>query len=619
MASDHLYSIYLSPDDPQAGNPDKILTMLKPHQRAGLAKAILLETTGAVSYNVDNPEDYVRNYRHYNNHMFRGIVHIKTNGGIIGDIVGYGKTLLALAIIAQTPTSQISRNVQLIKSVSSHNMGVFNATTTRASPRANDDSFIRTTLVVVPRGPVYVQWDTAIRTQTRLKVLSLDSLHAIRRLMPSNNVESEEIKRFLEGFDVVLVKNTTFPTLINYYPNYPDLLSAWDRVMIDEAHDILGKTPLVQFHFMWLISATYPALTHMGYGSRSNMLYGVREMFVEEYMNMILIRSTSEFVQQSFMVPPPVEHYYMCMFNRRLAVIQPYLTASVQEKINANDIRGAIVELGGKEGTEADIVELVTKEIKKDIHNKEIELKAFASMMMSNEQRESRTTSLNADLQRLRDKLTSIIDRVTLLEEKSCPICYESYTNPIMLDCTHIFCGGCLMGWMKNGSVCPTCRTHIRTSHLHAIVSQVETESDGSGDKVQQEEQKSKEDKVLDIIQKKPDGKFLIFSRIDAAFYSIMNKLTSQGISYIEMKGSTAHMMRALESFKQGHVKVILLSTYHAGSGIDISCASDVILLHSMGVDRDQAVGRAQRQGRTTQLHIHSLLYPHEAANTTTV
>lgn len=602
---DHVYSIYLSDNDPRSLNPDNILTPLKPHQKAGLSKAIWMERTGKAEYFIENPEEFIRNQRHYtHSSVLRGRVSIKTNVGIIGDIVGYGKTLMALALVAGNPVSSIIRKTDIVKSVNAHNISVFTATMARP---VIDDPFIHTTLVVVPRGPVYIQWETAVRTQTKLKVLALDSLPTIRKLMPSNTSTPEEVKTFLEGFDIVLVKNTSFSTLINYYPNLPNVFGAWDRVMIDEAHDIVGKMPLVKFHFLWLISATYHLLTHAGFGSRTNMLYGVRDLFVEEFMNLILVKSNRTFVQQSFMVPQPVEHFHLCKFNRRLAAVQPFLSASVQERINANDIKGAIAELGGTSHTEDDIVELVTAEIKRDIHNKEVEINMYSTLMISEEQREARIHTLKQELERLREKLASLIERITTLESKTCPICYDNYTNPIMLDCTHVFCGTCLMGWMRTGHVCPTCRSPIRTSCLHAIVSSTDVVVRSSPPELQ-----SKEGKVVDIIKSKPEGKFLIFSRIDAGFYNIIEKLHENDITFVEMKGTTAHMMKCLENFKQGTITVCLLSTTHAGSGIDISCATDIILLHSLGNDRDQAVGRAQRQGRTSQLHIHSLMYPHE-------
>ena len=71
-------------------------------------------------------------------------------------------------------------------------------------------------------------------------------------------------------------------------------------------------------------------------------------------------------------------------------------------------------------------------------------------------------------------------------------------------------------------------------------------------------------------------------------------------------------MMNILDDFKTSKIKVILLNTYHAGSGIDISFATDVIIFHSMGLYKNQAVGRAQRVGRNDKLFIHNLCYDQE-------
>ena len=83
-------------------------------------------------------------------------------------------------------------------------------------------------------------------------------------------------------------------------------------------------------------------------------------------------------------------------------------------------------------------------------------------------------------------------------------------------------------------------------------------------------------------------------------------------IKYDFLKGNTSQMVNILNKFKNGDINVILLNTQYAGSGIDINFATDVIIFHSMGLDKQQAVGRAQRVGRTEQLYIHNLCYEHE-------
>jgi ERCC4-related helicase len=91
-----------------------------------------------------------------------------------------------------------------------------------------------------------------------------------------------------------------------------------------------------------------------------------------------------------------------------------------------------------------------------------------------------------------------------------------------------------------------------------------------------------------------------------------MQILNANNITSSELKGNTSHMMNVLDRFKSGQLRVILLNTNFAGSGIDISYATDVVIFHSMGSAKNQAIGRAQRVGRQDVLNIHYLCYEHE-------
>lgn len=66
----------------------------------------------------------------------------------------------------------------------------------------------------------------------------------------------------------------------------------------------------------------------------------------------------------------------------------------------------------------------------------------------------------------------------SLKEELTCPICYELFTEPVMLDCMHHFCKSCIEQFWKNCSSrpsCPQCRREFpsktfRTNFLVAGV-----------------------------------------------------------------------------------------------------------------------------------------------------
>lgn len=607
----HEYNIELTSRDPYAIQPQRVNTTLKPHQLCALQKASMMETRGEIHYNVLNPSMYIRDSYARRRIMFNNHFSITTNIGVLGDMVGYGKTLTALSIIAATPASKLRRVQHDVFSFYHHGYTNF-MVTRRHESISPADMFIGTTLIVVPRGPVYVQWENSIRQQTQLNVLCIDSLHTIRKHLPGVGTSFSDIKAFFERYDAVLIKATTLKVLMDYYdmPYHQHPIQAWDRIMIDEAHDIINSIPVFSFHFLWLISGTYQSLLGRVYGSRAHMTYAVREILDEERMNLVLVKGEHSFVQQSFDIPAAVEHYYLCEIPRALSAIHPFLHPSIQQKIHANDIEGAIRELGGKHETEQDIVQLVTRELEREFNNKQREVAYTESLEIPDEIKLPRLQTLRQELQRCQEKMDNLKQRLTCLDQKTCPICYDTFNNPIMLPCTHVFCGGCLLKWMQNGNACPECRTVIAAKKLTAIV---KTKSDtASVGALPVPQVLSKEDTLFKLLEERPNGRFLVFSQSDFTFTRIITRLVNMGVSHAEIKGSTSTMMRILEQFRHGNIKVILLNTYHAGSGIDMSCATDVVIYHSMGLDKMQAVGRAQRVGRTTPLHIHNLCYPDE-------
>jgi len=174
------------------------------------------------------------------------------------------------------------------------------------------------------------------------------------------------------------------------------------------------------------------------------------------------------------------------------------------DKINANDIVGAIRELGGKHETEKDIIELVSREMKRELHNKEKEREYISNLDISNEDKAAKLKKISNDIQNCEEKLQDLTNRIT---SKTCSICMEMITNPILIECTHIFCGGCLLKWLKTNKNCPYCRANINS--LDNLTAIVENNNNNNSENI--EEILSKEETLLKILNSKPNGKFLIF------------------------------------------------------------------------------------------------------------
>ena len=619
---DIIYGLEITSESPRCAQPEKIKKLLKPHQLACLYKATLMENIGTVNYNivrnddVSGEESYVENIK------------VSTNIGILGDIVGYGKTLTALAIVAHNPTDNIHKNN--LRTYSFYSSRAYNYLTAVSEVKKAPDvrKMLNSTLIIVPKGPVYVQWEKTMKESTTLKYLAVDSLLFIKKNLPEfKNNNEDEIINYFNNYDVVLIKNTTLCKLIEAYnkTHIENFINRWKRIIIDECHDIINKVNIFGYLYIWLISGTYVNMCR-GISASSYTQYGnIRDVLKEQHMKFFLVKCNKEFVKESFSIPPIIEKYYLCKMSQYLKAIKNYISNNVLERINANDISGAIRELGGKNETEEGIVKLICEDMNKSIFNKQKEREYVSGLDIPDDVKENKLKVIDGDLAILEGKLKDLTERISEIDKKTCPICLDNITHPIILDCTHIFCGACLINLFQCESLrnqakkCPECRAEIKsTDKLTAIVpkkcydmsSSQYAEKDGKYSLVGNGSL-SKEDTLIEIIKNNREGKFIVFSRVDA-FTKIMELLRANNLTYDSLKGHTGHMMKVLENFKSGKTNVILLTTQYAGSGIEISCATDVIILHSMAVDKQQAIGRAQRVGRTCSLNVHNLCYEHE-------
>jgi hypothetical protein len=617
------YDIEIDSNSLRCGQPIKIKKMLKPHQLACLYKAIYMENVGTITYK-NNSHNRDVNLRNIPN-----TIKISTNIGIIGDIVGYGKTLTALSIIAHNPLDKIHINNTKVHSFNSTKAYNYFTAVSENVNLNNLDNMINSTLIIVPRGPVYVQWEKTLKESTDLKYIAIEDLNYIKKYLPPfKKYNEQEIIEYFNQFDVVLIKNTTLDRLLDYYnnasSNKKDFIYSWKRIMIDECHDIINKIEIFDYLFIWLISGTYFNMCNKISSASYSQYYNIKDILREDYINYILVKCNKEFVKESFKIPPIIEYYHLCKMSKYLRVIKKYINSSILDKINANDISGAIKDLGGKNETEEGIATLICADMNKNLSNKQKEREYTLGLDILEETKANRIKTIDNDIVIIEGKIKDLTERITEINTKTCSICLDNVTHPIILECTHIFCGSCLFNFLNshtfnstNIKKCPDCRAEIKsTENLTAIV----TSKDSITNEIVTTEDNTnkigkgilnKEDTLLEILKNKPDGKFIVFSRVDV-FTKIIKLLVSNKITFAELKGNTSHMMNVLKDFRNGLINVILLTTQYAGYGIDINYATDVIIFHSMAVDKQQAIGRAQRVGRTNNLIVHNLCFEHE-------
>ena len=172
--------------------------------------------------------------------------------------------------------------------------------------------------------------------------------------------------------------------------------------------------------------------------------------------------------------------------------------------------------------------------------------------------------------------------------------------------CQNIFCGECILSWLDKKNSCPLCRTNGQRDNIIYIKNNTNSEK---VDECNKNTKMSKQDKIIDIIQNKKNGKFIIFSSYDETFYTIRCVLAEHQISYAEVQGTVNTRSKKINSFKEGKTQVIFLNSKNNGAGINLQEASDIILYHEMNENVvKQIIGRANRIGRKDELYIHHLI-----------
>jgi SNF2 family DNA or RNA helicase len=268
--------------------------------------------------------------------------------------------------------------------------------------------------------------------------------------------------------------------------------------------------------------------------------------------------------------------------------------------IEAGNIEGAITSLGGEKTS--NIVELIKS--KKERELKEIDIKILRNSMLNNNLENEELNNLKIKKQNIEIQIKDLNKKYEEMFKNSCTICFNKLISPIFEEnCQNMFCGECFLTWINKNNTCPLCRTKIDIKKIVYIKTK-EDEINYDIEKVY-----TKEEKIIDIINKNKKGKFLIFSEYDKSFFLICNILKNNNIKFLEIKGNCNTREKNLELFNNGDINVIFLNSKTNGAGINLQEATDVILYHEMNLyDKNQIIGRANRIGRKVSLNIHNLM-----------
>lgn len=564
---------------------------------------------------------------------------VYSNYGILGDSVGAGKSLMILAHIARIEAS-------LVRPIAAHHIVGPASSTHFFSTRTKTHTDISEvgSLVIVPH-TLYRQWADYIKKQTSLKALCLSR---------AAEVTTDTFLESVQKATIVLVSNTLLKTFI---PAVNNRGLRWKRIFFDEADTIhmpgfsVNSLPVARFywyvtaswvnllfmnqhiymdkptitnqvinnpeyaymkqHFMTLINTQsyYIYLTHV---VKSWGLY--REVLspTHPYRSHAVVKCSDLFIQQSISLPPLYKSVIWCKAPLSHRVVQGVVSGQIQQMLNAGDITAALDTLGVKGQDSKTLVDAVTANLRKELKRLEQTYSFKESLEYSTPQaKEIALKSLTEKIQRTKESIQGMQDRITSLGTEMCPICYDDPAEPLVTPCcSRIFCAACLLMSMSRNPVCPMCRATIAANQCTKLLVRKEGENAIVTTTANPEEELlKKHEALLKLLQDAPNGRFLIFSKYDSPFEKIENDVVNLGIMAKELKGNKDAIASTLRAFDRGDIQCLLLNARYAGAGLNIIGATHVVLFHSMTHEEEkQILGRAYRMGRKGPLHFVKLL-----------
>ena len=214
-------------------------------------------------------------------------------------------------------------------------------------------------------------------------------------------------------------------------------------------------------------------------------------------------------------------------------------------------------------------------------------------------------------------KINGIKSRLQNVSDAKCPVCASTVNNPTVSPCCrNVFCLQCLLMSMEYSATkndCPICRSKIQPNQLTVVGNTTKVVKNEESTASMVDALPTKNEKLIQLINSKPDGRFLIFSEYDGSFENVFQLLKTNNIPFTQLMGRSSTIMKTISDYEAGVYKVLLLNAKHFGSGLNLQMTSDIIIYHKMPIELEkQVIGRGQRMGRIGALNVHLLAFQQE-------
>lgn len=570
----------LTSEDPSIQQPPDIDIALKPHQLTAVYKCLQIERSPII----------------VNDHVV-----VKTRIGIIGDACGSGKSFCVMALLVDT----MERDDDIIYQSYCRNKFTIEL--------LNLKNKIKTKLLLIPHS-LLSQWTGYLRHIKNKKHAIIGKTSALR----------DVISKGIASFDFLVVTDTFYRSLLDQVTTES---LKFDRLIIDEA-DQIRITPCqmeIDASFYWFVSACpnnfmYPTglrLVEPGSNSAIKHITGIkhtgfiRNMFFDishtSMLHSVIVKNADVFVQTSFKLMDVIHRTIRCRSSQAINVLYGLVNKNIMNCLNADDMEAAMGFISSsRKGNETNVIGMLMEKYERQLSNIRLELDFHNLVNHETDEVKNRAGErIEKEMEKVRNDIENVKRRLT--DTQTCCICYDDIDKKAIAPCcSNAFCFKCINTWMSTNQTCPLCKHMITSDSIYVVH---EDSLIFANQEVLDKYQNL--DKLLQTFG--ADRRVLIFSEYDTSLEKIKHVLCGCDMPFSNFKGHSASIAKTIERYSKGVIKVILANTNEFGYGMNLEMTTDIILFHRFSDDvTKQAIGRAQRSGRTTQLNVWNLFHDNE-------
>lgn len=625
----------LNESDEKIQQPEKITLELKPHQRTLVNACINLENKSNEYTEFENYDGSVKS-------------EMKTRLGVICDLVGSGKTLSVLSLIA---TKNDINNTSEIFNTEYSNLAdkLINFKFTSKLSDININYPIPINVIIVPH-TIYKQWANTITNYTTLNYIGV-----------YNKKTFEKFEEVLDSYyidnDILLISSTKYKSVYKLLEQSGYINRYFNRFIIDEADSIsIAAFKQLKAKFYWFITSTvgnllYPGgkrvLKHIqtgeiieynginyynvsdytlqwvgglkGHGFLSDVFYSISHLH-DCQLKQIFIKNDNNYIKNSYLLPKPKINNIICDIPYVIRIFDGLVPDNVIQSLNAGDIESAIANMNCSTGANEDnVISIITNSFTKDLENKKLEYTMKQQMHYQSESvKQKSLEKIKQSINRLEGIINNIKERIN--NDSNCPICMDTFSNKTVTKCcNNTFCFECIATCITNKTKCPMCRANLDKDSIIVINKNVKNKNT----EVVLKDKKYNFKKLLEQIfsgSGSNKNKVIVFSNYDKTFNDLEQiALDIPNIKHNKIQGTAVSIENKIKNFKitdhtnKDNVNLLFLNSRYCGSGFNLENATHLIMFHVLSKELSlQVIGRAQRPGRTEPLEIYSFRYPNE-------